>query len=74
MTRKHLGQLPKRAREFENGDDLRDALPLMDIGTLVRYHGALHTVIDAGEQGHRIAAVQLGESEGEPYDTRDGNR
>jgi len=47
-----------KERNFSNGDDLRDALPGLTVGTLVRFHRAVHRIIDAGsEQGHRIAAL-----------------
>jgi len=44
--------------EYENGDDLKEDLPQLKVGSHLLYHGILHMVIDAGsEQGHRIAAV-----------------
>ncbi len=51
-------QVEQYIRTFNNGDELRDALPQMKVGTHLMYHGVLHEVVDAGpEQGHRAAAI-----------------
>lgn len=42
---------------YATGEALTDALPDLKVGSLLRYHGVLHKVIDAGEQGHRVAAT-----------------
>lgn len=46
-------------RHFDDGEALRIALPDLEFGTRIIYHGALHVVIDAGKQGHRIKAVHV---------------
>lgn len=40
----------------KDGDALRRALPSLEIGSRLLYFGVVHDVIDAGEQGKRIAA------------------
>jgi len=43
-------------REFKNGEELREALATtLRPGDKVIYHGIVHRVIDAGDQGLRVA-------------------
>ena len=46
-------------RHFDDGEVLRAALPDLIVGEKIVYHGVLHTVIDAGKQGHRIKQVYI---------------
>lgn len=43
---------------FENGEELTEALPKMDVGEVVLYHGHPHKVVDTDEQGKRVAAFR----------------
>jgi len=45
---------------FENGEDLRAALPSLEVGSHLIYHGVLHKVTGAGKQlGRRIVEVPV---------------
>lgn len=46
---------------FRNGEEVADYLSRATVGSRLVYHGAIHTVIDAGpEQGFRVAASRKG--------------
>ena len=44
--------------KYKSGEDLRDALPNLPIGSVLLYHNKMHRVIDAGTQGLRAAAIK----------------
>jgi hypothetical protein len=47
-------------KKYKNGDDLGDALKNKDlrVGEYIIYHGYIHEVIDAGDQGLRVKALK----------------
>ncbi len=47
---------------YKSGEDLKNDLEQLPVGTQIIYHGVPHEVVDAGNQGHRVAAIHSPES------------
>jgi len=47
---------------YKSGEDLKNDLEQLPVGTRIIYHGVLHRVVEAGDQGHRVAAIISPES------------
>ena len=56
-----IGDLQHRLvdRHFDDGEVLRAALPDPMVGEKIVFHGIMHDVVDAGEQGRRIQAMHI---------------
>lgn len=48
---------------YKTGNELINDLEKLPVGGYIVYHGVVHKIIDAGSQGHRIAAIKDPEAE-----------